>query len=697
MVNCLLKEKGVSQKLKETIVEEPGMTGTINTFLTKFILAWMFCFLTSAMLWAQSKEEKSYESKTMKKKSFPSKMIMEDEISPLILKAESIMKKDPARAIETIEEALTKSIKAGDKYYEAQSYRVLGAINLNSNLNELAVKNSLKSFSLLQEMKDEASLSKVRPQLAESYDRSGNPEEALRLYREQIEIYKRYLGENEAMNIRYKIAALYAKLGKTKQAQNAYEEILKLEQQKGNEEGIIQANTRIGELYEQQQNNRQALEYYNRAQNVAENAMNSKSVNTVNENISSVLKKEKKYEQEIEVRKRSLEISKEKNDPETESRENLAIATAYLDSKRPDEAIPFLNRSLILNKDIDKLEPKAEVYRQLSNAYSQKSKYEQAKTYFEQYVLLKDSILRQQQQELERAMRSNLSLTEKQKQIDLLEKDMELTEKQIEALTSEQKAKEERLNRQLVIIYSLVFGIILIVIASYLVYKNARRRRVANQLLALKSLRSQMNPHFIFNALNSVNSFISKNDEKSANKYLSDFSRLMRMVMENSQQDFVPLSAEINILELYLGLEHFRFREKFDYTFVVDPNIDKDAYEIPPMLIQPYIENAVWHGLRYKEEKGVLNVSFHLTKENLITVIIEDNGIGRKKSAELKTINQKSGTSTGIKNTVNRIAIINDIYHKNIVMEIEDLYPGKEDCGTRVIIRLPRKITKPVL
>jgi len=133
-------------------------------------------------------------------------------------------------------------------------------------------------------------------------------------------------------------------------------------------------------------------------------------------------------------------------------------------------------------------------------------------------------------------------------------------------------------------------------------------------------LRSQMNPHFIFNALNSVNSFISKNDERSANKYLSDFSKLMRMVMENSQQDFVSLNAEINILELYLGLEHFRFSEKFDFTFDVDSEIDKDAFEIPPMLIQPYIENAVWHGLRYKEQKGKLSIAIQLIENNTIKV-----------------------------------------------------------------------------
>jgi len=229
---------------------------------------------------------------------------------------------------------------------------------------------------------------------------------------------------------------------------------------------------------------------------------------------------------------------------------------------------------------------------------------------------------------------------------------------------------------------------LLLLSASFIVFRSSRQKRHANQLLALKSLRSQMNPHFIFNALNSVNSFISKSDERSANKYLSDFSKLMRQVMENSKHDFILLSSEIEILKLYLSLEHFRFKEKFDYSFNIDPKILTDQFDIPPMLLQPYIENAIWHGLRYKEEKGFLKVNFELDKNNFLLVTIEDNGIGRKQSLEIKTKNQKETVSTGLQNIENRLKIINEIHNINISVIISDL---KEDSdkGTKVIIRLP--------
>ena len=167
-------------------------------------------------------------------------------------------------------------------------------------------------------------------------------------------------------------------------------------------------------------------------------------------------------------------------------------------------------------------------------------------------------------------------------------------------------------------------------------------------MLALKSLRSQMNPHFIFNALNSVNSFIAKNDERSANRYLSDFSMLMRAVLENSEEDFIPLSKELELLELYVKLEHSRFSEKFDYHIQVDEQLNREAFLIPPMLLQPFVENAIWHGLRYKENKGSLEITFNQMDADHLQISITDDGIGRKQSAELKTRHQKNQNSKGL-------------------------------------------------
>jgi LytS/YehU family sensor histidine kinase len=193
-----------------------------------------------------------------------------------------------------------------------------------------------------------------------------------------------------------------------------------------------------------------------------------------------------------------------------------------------------------------------------------------------------------------------------------------------------------------------------------------------------------MNPHFIFNSLNSVNNYIAKSNERAANKYLAKFSRLMRMVLDYSQVEFISLTNEVELLRLYVELEHERFKDKFHYVFEVDETINTEQFQIPPMIVQPFIENAVWHGLCYKKEEGQLSIYFR-DRGDHVEIEVSDDGIGRTKSQEIKTVNQKKHKSSGMRNIENRTEMIRSLFRKKIDYEISDLSEGK---GTRVIIKL---------
>ena len=162
----------------------------------------------------------------------------------------------------------------------------------------------------------------------------------------------------------------------------------------------------------------------------------------------------------------------------------------------------------------------------------------------------------------------------------------------------------------------------------------------------------------------------------------------MRSVLENSEEDFIPLSKELEQLELYMALEHSRFPDKFEYTLDIDEASDIASYQIPPMLLQPYIENAIWHGLRYRDSKGVLKVSVAPKSENEIAICITDNGIGRKKSQSLKTQNQKKQKSKGMGIIQKRVAILNDMYSDKVSIAISDL--EKDGSGTQVLFVLKK-------
>ena len=254
------------------------------------------------------------------------------------------------------------------------------------------------------------------------------------------------------------------------------------------------------------------------------------------------------------------------------------------------------------------LKEEGQAVEKLSQAYEDLGDYKKALESYKEYVAIVDSLQELREAEAVASLKLNDEITRREERIDLLERSQNLTEKEMDILRKETELTEEGLKRQRWINWLLAVLLAVSATAVLLIWRSSRAKRRANQLLALKSLRSQMNPHFIFNSLNSVNSFIARNDERSANKFLSEFSRLMRAVLDNSKHEFIPLTREIEILELYLNLEHFRFQDKFDYMFEVSPELEQEAFSVPPMLIQPYIENAIWHGLRYKNEKGFLKV-----------------------------------------------------------------------------------------
>ena len=230
--------------------------------------------------------------------------------------------------------------------------------------------------------------------------------------------------------------------------------------------------------------------------------------------------------------------------------------------------------------------------------------------------------------------------------------------------------------------------------------KEQVRQTAINKQIAeirMTALRGQMNPHFIFNSLNSIQHFITIRDKEEALNYLSKFSKLIRKILENSRENTVSISNELQLLELYIQLEQLRFNNKFDYHIEIDERIDKENTEIPPLLIQPYIENAILHGLINKNGKG--DLWFSLERNNgLLICKIEDNGIGRAKAQEAEQRKVSRHKSLGIKVTEERISGLFALLDYNMEVVTEDLFEIEQTsgetaqpAGTRVTISIPVK------
>lgn len=279
---------------------------------------------------------------------------------------------------------------------------------------------------------------------------------------------------------------------------------------------------------------------------------------------------------------------------------------------------------------------------------------------------------------LDRIILSDKSLTDA--------KTFRVTEERIRTLENEKKLRDELISRKNSFNYFLIGSLVVLLLLLAFIAKALHSIKTKNKEIALQSLRLEMNPHFLFNSLNSVNQFIAQNDELSANKYLTSYSNLMRNTMENSNKDFVTLGNEIANLTKYLELEHLRFKDKFSFEIIVDEQLDPETVMIPNMIIQPHLENAIWHGLRYKEEKGLLRLIFSVSGKNLL-IKVDDNGIGVTKSNELKTRNQKAHESRGLTNTNERMELLNQLHKMNMNFSVNE--KPEPETGTIIIITVP--------
>ncbi|WP_308991386.1 histidine kinase [Mariniflexile litorale] len=592
----------------------------------------------------------------------------------LIDSAETHLKKDAKKSIQFIEKALGASNSSKEN---SEAYEVLGDVYLHWKQYDLAVSNYRISLQNI-------STNVVKLKLASAYKLNKNYQESLQIYNS---INKKELSNWQLVELYEGLGDVYQLTKSHQSSINVYNEGLKIAQKHLISPKVTDLNSKIAQVYNAKGETQKAESFFNESLKLANN-QNKKRAVEEKIKVADFQNETNNYSSEIQLRKEALKQIKDiqkdsvfnNESALTLQKQNYKIGNAYASQKDYVNAIPYLKKSIEEADTKEDLIVQKDATRKLSEVYKEAGEFDKALIAYQSYVDLVDKLYSKKEQEISQAARFSKDIVAKQNRILSLESDRELSESKYE-LNLEQ-AKSQKF-----IIYALIGGVVLLLIAGFLMFKYIKQQRLANNLLALKSLRSQMNPHFIFNALNSVNSFIASNDERAANKYLTDFSLLMRAVLENSEEDFIPLEKEIELLELYTKLEHFRFKDKFDYNITIDENININDFVIPPMLLQPYIENAVWHGLRYKKIKGFLEIVISQINPDEIKITISDDGIGRQKSKALKTENQKKQNSKGMGNINKRVSILNAMYKDKVDVFIDN-FQEEEDTGTKVVVTL---------
>ena len=360
-------------------------------------------------------------------------------------------------------------------------------------------------------------------------------------------------------------------------------------------------------------------------------------------------------------------------------------------AKRFDSALWYINKSIGLYEQVGYKGNIDEFYERQSKIYAAMFDYKNA---------LASTAKAKNERERKYTAETTKSIMEIENRYE-----NKLKEEKIRTLTADNLLAEKRTFQNKIIFWS-IFLILISVLAGLIAYLKQRANilrqlkekamldKVITQSLEnrlkevqLQALQSQMNPHFIYNALSSIQSLILQEDKENAITYLNDFAQLSRLTLENSRKERIKLKDEIKFLQRYLELESLRHNFQFAYKFEVAPDIDTEIETIPPMLIQPVVENAIKHGLNPKKGGGQLNIRFKITDDESMVCIVEDNGVGRAKSMEGRTTSSYDSISTEVNET--RLKLISDQQDlkKRYRMDIQDKYDEYDrPSGTLVVI-----------
>ncbi|WP_312078901.1 histidine kinase [Chryseobacterium sp.] len=541
---------------------------------------------------------------------------------------------------------LKKAVDTKDESAQADSYYNIGETYFKNGNFAKSEEYFLKSKNIYEKMDDKKNLEKVTRKLAQSQESQNKLKAAASNYEGASKIgyskASKRMNSNDASRVSTPSPTLRAEAIKSN---------LAISEKENNKEDLAAGYSQMAEVNIENKDIPKAEENLNTAYKISKEEAPQQAL-VINQKLTDLYVENKNFDKAIEVKKKVLKEDFVKENSKKEVEQIQELADIYIKKDDPKEAINLLKKSygIALEKG-HTLEAQKSVKRL-------DSLYQVSQNIDESIVLYRDFLGK-----LPDLVSKDRSLVD--------EKILEDTEQKIQQLEEEKKLKDELIRKKNLFNYSLIGALIVLIGLVFFIFRTLKKVQIKNKKIALQSLRREMNPHFIFNSLNSVNHFIATNNELEANQYLTKFSKLMRGVMENSTDDFIPFQQELDLLQNYLALEKTRFADKFDFEIEVDESLNTQSLKVPGMLVQPFLENAVWHGLRYRTTKGFLKLKFEKSSENL-KIKIEDNGIGIEESKKQKTEHQKTRKGRGMKNTLERIALLNDLYKQNIECKITD-------------------------
>ncbi|WP_317166976.1 histidine kinase [Chryseobacterium bernardetii] len=559
-----------------------------------------------------------------------------------------LMAQDSTKVSQVLKSAakLKKAVDKNDDKGAAEVYVNMGTDYYNQGNYAKSEEYFTKAKMLYQKLNDKKNLESVTRKLAQSQEKQNKITPALSNY--SMAAQMSYSEKSKVVNTN-DVARLSSPTPELRA--EAIQNNINISKKENEQASVAEGYSQLAEVNIQQKDIYKAEENLNNAYKISKKEAPQQAL-AINQKLADLYVENKNFDKAIEAKKKVLKEDFVKDNSQEKVNQIQELADIYIKKNDPKEAAELLKNAYGIALDKGHTLEAQKSVKKLDSLYAISGNVDASVQLYRDFLgKLPDLVSK------DRSLVDNKILEDTEQRISQLEKEKEL--------------KDELIRKKNVFNYGLIGALILLTGLIVFIFRTLKKVQVKNKKIALQSLRREMNPHFIFNSLNSVNHFIATNNELEANQYLTKFSKLMRGVMENSTDDFIPFQQELDLLQNYLALEKTRFADKFDYEIDVDENLNMQSLQVPGMLVQPFLENAIWHGLRYRTEKGFLKLNFE-KNEHYLKIIIEDNGIGIEESKKQKTQHQKTREGRGMKNTLERIQLLNDLYKRDITCSVKD-------------------------
>ena len=585
-----------------------------------------------------------------------------------------------------VRKALTLAEKENYQVGIANCLNTLGWCYFNTGDNEQGIDNIQKSVQISKKLGSYKALSISYFNLSSIYLSISNYPEALKYITKSLRITEQNPEIGDIVPLYKNIAVIYREQGERDKAVYYFKKAIQLCVDKGQFDFLMDIKMSLGILYYQEGDNKKALQLFEEVYLYSAKEHNIKSMSLAREHCADVFFQEKDYEKANKYYSDAKDGYVKINSFVDIAFINIQIAKTNIAESNYDVAIELLKSSIDISIKNSFDSYLLDAYYEMSDAYEGKKDYASAFEFYKKANLLNERFNSEAQKKEMNQLRISFETREKDKKIKLLYADKLLMKKKKE--------------RQLLLFAGVFLTLSLLIVIVYsrsqlLKKKNIitiQEKRIAEQArveMEQKALRAQMNPHFIFNCLNTIDSFILQKREDDASTLIQQFSQLTRKILDHSYQKEVSIEKEFEILTIYLDIEKTRSGDSFQYEIDIDKST-KDIL-VPAMLIQPFVENAVLHGIRHRQDKdGMIKISSNFDNKG-VKITVYDNGIGRKKASEINSNRKISHISRAIQLTEDRLALLyeDDKQHDNI--HYTDL---ENPSGTQVEIFIPLKFDK---